>query len=111
MFKFYIIFLITLSCNLFFFSKNCIFLEPASGQTFLKSNKSFTDEEVRLIRKFGLDSSYDFENYIWPTNTYSQKVNLFFKILNTRKFDANYIRAYLKLLELCPELIYEEEGC
>ena len=111
MFKYYFLFFMLLFSNFLVFSKSCIFLEPVSGQTFSKSTNYFSIEEIRLIRKFSLNSTYDFDNYIWPTNTYSKKVNLFFFILNNKKFDSAYIKAYLKLLELCPELIHEDEGC
>ena len=111
MFKYYFLFFVLLFSNFLVFSKSCIFLEPVSGQTFSKSTNYFSIEEIRLIRKFSLNSTYDFDNYIWPTNTYSKKVNLFFLILNNKKFDSAYIKAYLKLLELCPELIHEDEGC
>ena len=93
------------------FSNNFIILDPLIEKTFISSKHNFSTEEIRLIRKFALDSSYDFPNYEWPTNTYSKKVNQFFKILNAKKFDSQYMKTYILLLDICPELIHEEEGC
>ena len=73
---------------------------------------TFNSKEKDIIQYHALKAKNDFSNYKWPENTFSPKLNNFFRILNDKKYDKLYTQAVLYILSVVPELVDEAEmGC
>jgi hypothetical protein len=69
---------------------------------------SFDNEEQGIIKKESVKAAKQFNSYIWPTNTKSSKLNIFFTILNQKDKSPFYKKALIylfKMLELYMEFL------
>ena len=93
----------------------CSQLEPAplpSHPLYTHYAYTFSEDEKSIIIHHAKKAKNNINDYYWPTDTLSPKVNNFFRILNKKSYDHQYNKAILFLLNLFPTLIdTSKESC
>ena len=72
---------------------------------------NFDKEEKEIIKKEASKASKAFNSYIWPVQTKSSKLNIFFDILNQKDNSPFYKKALIYLFKISPQIFIEQEIC
>lgn len=73
---------------------------------------NFSNHEKDIIVYHAQKAKQNINEYVWPTNTSSPRLNNFFRILNSKSYNQQYNKAILFLLNLVPDLLdSSQEAC
>lgn len=94
-----------------YLTSNLIFLEKPAATHTVTNNFNLNKEDIRYIRYFFKKKNNTLLNFDSLPKTSRKNVASFFAILKNPN-NKNYIKAYLFLLNIVPEVLIEDEiGC